>query len=221
MQGDAVFPWARTYDADQLAAFIEDLWGAASGDNDLQTLDAIEKVIAEHRPDAAPSPLTRRQTDVLTELANGSKQPEAARTLGISEASVHTHVVNLFHTLQARTTTQAAVIAARHGWLPGLRTPEPYRRPPRVSCADRYQIHRRVAAELRENPGREATTGTYATRNGARTAAQAIRRGTNAHFQPAGSFAARHAADEQGRWAVFVRYLGEPTDTDTTEGTQT
>lgn len=50
------FPWAREYDADQLAEFIESLWGAASGENELSTLDAIEKVIANHRPPTAGEP---------------------------------------------------------------------------------------------------------------------------------------------------------------------
>ncbi|WP_262059736.1 helix-turn-helix transcriptional regulator [Streptomyces sp. STR69] len=53
MADSFTFPWAREFDADQLAEFIESLWGAASGENGLPTLDAIEKVIANHRPPTA------------------------------------------------------------------------------------------------------------------------------------------------------------------------
>jgi DNA-binding CsgD family transcriptional regulator len=50
------FPWARDYDAARLGSFVEDLWGAASGDNSLATLDAIEKVVASHRPEVVDGP---------------------------------------------------------------------------------------------------------------------------------------------------------------------
>lgn len=57
MADSFTFPWAREYDADRLAEFIESLWGAASGENGISTLDAIEKVIANHRPPTDAEPL--------------------------------------------------------------------------------------------------------------------------------------------------------------------
>lgn len=51
------FGWAARLDADQLAAFLDELSLAASGDDDLATLQTVEKVIAEWRP--APKDGTR------------------------------------------------------------------------------------------------------------------------------------------------------------------
>ncbi|MGX1221944.1 hypothetical protein [Streptomyces ambofaciens] len=57
-------PWAKHMDADDLEGFLADLVDAASGDDDLQTLDAVEDAIgrwrvigeAQHAHNTAPGP---------------------------------------------------------------------------------------------------------------------------------------------------------------------
>ncbi|MGH8775336.1 MAG: helix-turn-helix transcriptional regulator [Jiangellaceae bacterium] len=55
--------------------------------------------------------------EMLTMLAAGMKDRAVARALGITERSVTRHVTHLLHTLGADTRFQAALQAAKRGWL--------------------------------------------------------------------------------------------------------
>lgn len=221
MADDRAFPWAATLDADQLSAFIDDLWGAASGDDDLATLDAIEKAIAAHRPDPVPDllcPITGREAEILSELANGLTYDRAAYAVGISRHTVRRVASTIFSKLGALNGTQAAAIAAHHGWLPGLRLPDS---PAPVAARGAHTwraLYRESAARMREQPGTTVDIGPYTTLTSARVAARRINKGLLPQFSPAGSFKARHtrASDRDRRWIVAARYVGEPTST--TEG---
>jgi DNA-binding CsgD family transcriptional regulator len=210
MADNLVFPWARSYDADQLAALIEDLWGAASGDNDLATLDAIEKVIAEHRPDPVPCPLTGREIQILTEVANGETYESAASNLGLGLETVRSCCATLYDRLGARCAAQAAAIAAHHGWLPGLRVTEPAERVQQLSPQAWKTIYRQRAAEMRKRPRQVVEIGPYVSRTGARNGVWRINGGLIAEFQPAGSFDAEAVRVDHGRWIVRARYIGTP-----------
>ncbi|MFJ2004728.1 response regulator transcription factor [Streptomyces chartreusis] len=219
MTGDRLaFEWARSYDADQLAAFIEDLWGAASGDNDLATLDAIEQAVSEHRPPLKPCPLTDRELEILTELASGETYEGAARNLGIGRDSVRARCPNIYARLGAKNGVQAAAIAERQGWLAGLHLPTP---PTSPGCGPISwpQIYRAQAAQLRRHPGRVAEFGPYRSRTAARRAASRIRRGVYEPFQPAGAFGAEFTGTEYGGWLVHAHYRG--TTSITTSGSTT
>ncbi|MFJ4365130.1 response regulator transcription factor [Streptomyces chartreusis] len=215
MADNLTFPWARSYDADQLTAFIEDLWGAASGDNDLTTLDAIEQAVTEHRPSLPLCPLSDRELEILTELASGETYEGAARNLGISRESVRARCPNIYARLGAKNGVQAAAIAERHGWLAGLHLPTP---PASPDCGPIAwpQVYRARAAQLRKHPGRVGEIGPYRSRTAARRAASRIRRGVYEPFQPAGSFDAQLVGADYGRWVVHARYVG--TKTTTTSG---
>ncbi|MGP4085430.1 response regulator transcription factor [Streptomyces sp. KR55] len=214
MASDLAFPWAREYDADQLAAFIEDLWGAASGDNDLDTLDAIEKVIAEHRPDPVPCPLTARQIEVLTQLATGETYESAARNLGVSVSSFKRHCEAIYTRLGVRNMTQATVIAADLRWLPGIPVPVP---PPRARKLGPHRwraIYRKHVAQMRKRPRHPVEIGPYSSCSGARNAAWRMNKGLLSQFQPTGAFNAQAVRSDSGHWVVLARYLGT---TDTAE----
>jgi DNA-binding CsgD family transcriptional regulator len=204
------FPWAREFDADQLAAFIEDLWGAASGDNDFATLDAIEEAIAQHRPAAKICPLSRRELSILTELASGETKESAARNLGLSAETVRARCQQIYARLDAKNVTQAAVIAMRNGWLTGVR--EPALPPPVPVPLSRSwrRVHQKCAAELRKKPGQTLPIGPYMSHNGARTAASCIRRGEYQDFGPAGSFTAEVVRSHR-HWIVLACYVGDST----------
>jgi len=65
--------------------------------------------------------LTGRQLDVLLRIAEGQSNKEICRALGLSEATVKTHVAALFRQLGVRNRTQAVRAAQAHGLLHGNR----------------------------------------------------------------------------------------------------
>ena len=68
-------------------------------------------------PEAASSPLTPRETEVLRLIAEGQGNKEIARTLSISVSMVKFHVQDILEKLSASDRTQAAVKALRQGLL--------------------------------------------------------------------------------------------------------
>ena len=65
---------------------------------------------------AAPADdLTPRETEVLRHLALGRSNKDIARTLGISDETVKTHVGHLLSKLQVENRAQAIVQALKHG----------------------------------------------------------------------------------------------------------
>ncbi|ADM36996.1 response regulator [Bacillus spizizenii ATCC 6633 = JCM 2499] len=58
--------------------------------------------------------LTRREKDVLNEIANGKSNKEIAAALFISEKTVKTHVSNLLAKLEVADRTQAALFAVKY-----------------------------------------------------------------------------------------------------------
>jgi len=234
MAGDLVFGWARDLDAVALGRFIEDLWGAASGPNGLITLEAIEAVIAEHRPDDAsppPSddtslrasvgegirnPLTRRQTEVLTYLSNGVPRGDIATGLGISAGSVRNCVSDVYQRLGARTEAHAVAIAQRHGWVPDPdpRQGAPVARPRGRSPEHWRAIHLEWVAQMRRQPGTSVAIGPYVSRDNTRSIIQRLITGAIDGSAP-GSFAAHPVVTGPSRVMVHGRYLGDPTTRDT------
>jgi DNA-binding CsgD family transcriptional regulator len=212
MSGDSLaFPWARTYDADQLAAFIEDLWGAASGDNDLATLDAVEKVIAEHRPGGVVPqgcPLTEMLLAIIIEGANGVGPRATASRLGISHVTVYKRRERAYERLGVRSLGQAIAVCMAHRWIPrdALILPDL----PGGSFAPGRGVQEARAARLRGQPGTWQPIGTYGSRRSAQVAASRIRTGTIAAFQPRGAYEAQPYIDD-GTHTVRARYIANAT----------
>jgi DNA-binding NarL/FixJ family response regulator len=80
------------------------------------------RLVAEHLRTGPPAParrlldrLTQRETQVLRTLAPGRTNAEVARDLGISEATVKTHVAHLLDKLEARDRIQLVVFAHTSG----------------------------------------------------------------------------------------------------------
>lgn len=64
------------------------------------------------------NPLTTRENEILRRIADGSSNPEIARTLFISEATVKTHILRIFDKLGVRNRTSAVTAAIARGILP-------------------------------------------------------------------------------------------------------
>jgi DNA-binding CsgD family transcriptional regulator len=72
---------------------------------------------AETSPAAQPRELTERQRAILPMLADGYSNPAIARALHIGEATVKTHMRELFKRLGARDRTHAVTVAHEMGLL--------------------------------------------------------------------------------------------------------
>lgn len=70
------------------------------------------KVITSFRV-AKESPLTRRETEVLTELCKGKSYKTIADTLHVSEDTVHFHIKNIYKKLQVHSKSEAVAKAIK------------------------------------------------------------------------------------------------------------
>lgn len=61
--------------------------------------------------------LTKREREVLREIAKGRSNKEIAAELHITEQTVKTHVSNVLAKLEVDDRTQAALYAVKHGKL--------------------------------------------------------------------------------------------------------
>ncbi len=61
------------------------------------------------------SPLTPRESEILTYMAKGYLNKQIAETLSISEQTIKNHITSILRKLDANTRTQAVVIAVRRG----------------------------------------------------------------------------------------------------------
>ena len=68
-------------------------------------------------PKGSRGTLTRRQRQILQQLADGESSSAAARTLGVSEETVKTHTKNILERLEARNRTQAVAMALRQSLI--------------------------------------------------------------------------------------------------------
>ncbi|MEV5572921.1 response regulator transcription factor [Spirillospora sp. NPDC052269] len=106
--------------ADEIARAIEAVRGGHAQLDPAVQRRLVEAVTAgEQRPRSRgtglPDGLTRREVEVLTLIARGRSNAEIARELFISEATVKTHINNLFAKANLRDRAQAVTYAFRNG----------------------------------------------------------------------------------------------------------
>lgn len=80
--------------------------------------EAAARLLREVRLPEASDTLTERETEVLRLLAQGQANKEIARSLGIGEATVKSHVGRILDKLGVQSRTQAALHAVRSGLVP-------------------------------------------------------------------------------------------------------
>jgi putative nucleotidyltransferase with HDIG domain len=66
---------------------------------------------------AEPSPLSRREQEVLRLLATGSQYKVIAAELGVSTSTVRTHLHNLYGKMDVVDRAQAVLSASKRGWI--------------------------------------------------------------------------------------------------------
>jgi putative nucleotidyltransferase with HDIG domain len=69
-------------------------------------------------PQLTPSPLSRRQTEILAQLAEGKIYKQIAEDLGVATSTVRTHVNYVYRKLGVNDRAQAVLLAKGRGWLP-------------------------------------------------------------------------------------------------------
>ncbi|TDC91413.1 response regulator transcription factor [Actinomadura sp. 7K507] len=106
--------------ADEIARAVDAVRGGAAGLDPAIQRRLVEAVATEetrHRPvpGAPPDGLTRREVEVLALIAQGRSNTEIAGDLFISEATVKTHINNMFAKANLRDRAQAVSYAFKHG----------------------------------------------------------------------------------------------------------
>jgi DNA-binding NarL/FixJ family response regulator len=66
---------------------------------------------------ASPNPLTRRQIEILNQVAQGNGNKQIAYILCISENTVRNHLKVIFRRISANDRAHAVALAIRNGWL--------------------------------------------------------------------------------------------------------
>ncbi|WP_187357072.1 response regulator transcription factor [Actinomadura sp. CNU-125] len=105
--------------ADEIAQAVAAVRGGAAQLDPSVQRRLIEAVATGDRPRPSraglPDGLTRREAEVLVLIAQGRSNAEIAGDLFISEATVKTHINNLFAKANLRDRAQAVTYAFKHG----------------------------------------------------------------------------------------------------------
>ncbi len=76
---------------------------------------SLQAEVASQWRSPASKLLTSRETEIIRHVASGLRNAEIARRLAITEATVKTHLNNIFDKLGLRDRVELAVYALRHG----------------------------------------------------------------------------------------------------------
>jgi two-component system, NarL family, response regulator DegU len=74
-------------------------------------------LIGNRALDTFVAPLTTRETQILSYVANGNTNKQIATALQISEQTIKNHVSAILRKLNANDRAHAVVLAIRHGWI--------------------------------------------------------------------------------------------------------
>ncbi|WP_030021196.1 response regulator transcription factor [Streptomyces monomycini] len=108
-------------DGDEIVRAVEDVLSGAAGLSPKVQRRLLERfaepvrTAAPTAPADPPDGLTAREVEVLRLVAEGLSNPEIARSLHVSNATVKTHINNLFAKAGLRDRAQAIHYAYRHG----------------------------------------------------------------------------------------------------------
>ncbi len=69
------------------------------------------------RAESLAAPLSPRELEILTYIAQGFQNKQIAHTLAISEQTIKNHITSILRKLDANDRTHAVVLAIRQGWI--------------------------------------------------------------------------------------------------------
>lgn len=107
-------PWRPAFDEAEAASILRD--DTRAGRYDAHVVEALLGAPAP-RERATPALLSPRELDVLRAVAHGDSNKEAAQRLGISPATVRTHLEHVFEKLACSSRAAATLKAASLGLL--------------------------------------------------------------------------------------------------------
>lgn len=117
-QGNCVQTVALDIDTDCLRKKIDDKESCIQTlKSQLADFERTRSTNIDEANASLPSPLTRREFQVLKMVANGDTNKEISKTLNISAHTVKSHVIHIFNKLGVNDRTQASVWAASRGLL--------------------------------------------------------------------------------------------------------
>jgi HD-GYP domain-containing protein (c-di-GMP phosphodiesterase class II) len=107
-------PWRPALTPAQAAAELRQ--GVRDGQFDRRAVDAVLEAAGQPRPGRResrgwPAGLTDREVEVLRMVAHARSNKDIARDLHVSEATVHTHVINIYGKIEVNTRAGAALFA--------------------------------------------------------------------------------------------------------------
>lgn len=100
---------------EELIAAIRQVSRGESSLHPIIARKVLQELTNPSKDPPTPDPLTQREVEVLKLVAKGMENPDIAKTLFISEATVRTHVSNIMGKLHLASRTQAALYALREG----------------------------------------------------------------------------------------------------------
>lgn len=83
----------------------------------LQVLHRFHELAVTNEDEDDTSPLTSRETEILSYVAKGFLNKQIATELGISEQTIKNHVTSILRKLNASARTEAVVVAIRQGLI--------------------------------------------------------------------------------------------------------
>jgi two-component system response regulator DegU len=90
-----------------------------------QVLKQFQTIVSMGRGmEVVAAPLTSRETQILSYIAEGNSNKQIARILEISEQTIKNHVSAILRKLNANDRAHAVVLAIRHGWISAEEKPE-------------------------------------------------------------------------------------------------
>ncbi|MFH0914093.1 MAG: response regulator transcription factor [Chloroflexota bacterium] len=82
-----------------------------------QVLHQFQELSWRSEAEALMSPLTPRETEILSHMAQGNPNKQIAIKLGISEQTIKNHVTSIMRKLNANARTEAVVVAIKQGLI--------------------------------------------------------------------------------------------------------
>ena len=90
-----------------------------------EELNQLQEFSPKKAEVSIPSPLTRRELEILDYIARGYMNKQIANELGLSQQTIKNHLSSILRKLAVNDRTQAVVLAISNGWVSSPDTEPP------------------------------------------------------------------------------------------------